>query len=173
MKTKLDGPSISRRGFLAFAGAASSLALLAPRQLFAQDDGLRADGRRSAASGNITVQKLRGNISVLIGAGGNIAVLPGPEGKLIDAGFAGSRPKLSDALASISSDPIKQLINTHWHFDHTDGTSGCTPPAQRSSRTLIRKSAFPQRLEWKAGTSPFRPRLLELFPQTSSTMSGL
>jgi glyoxylase-like metal-dependent hydrolase (beta-lactamase superfamily II) len=57
-----------------------------------------------------------------MGAGGNIAVLPGPNGKLlIDAGFAGSRPKISDALTSISSDPIKHLINTHWHFDHTDG----------------------------------------------------
>ena len=122
MNTKLDGTSISRRGFLAFAGAASSLALLAPRQLFAQDDGLVQMARRSAASANITVQKLRGNISVLMGAGGNIAVLPGPDGKLlIDAGFAGSRPKLTEALASISSDPIKQLINTHWHFDHTDG----------------------------------------------------
>jgi hypothetical protein len=64
--------------------------------------------RRSASSGNITVQKLRGTISVLMGAGGNIAVLPVPDGKLlIDAGFAGSRPKLTDALASISSDPIK------------------------------------------------------------------
>jgi glyoxylase-like metal-dependent hydrolase (beta-lactamase superfamily II) len=96
--------------------------LLAPRQLFAQDDGLVQMARRSASSSNITVQKLRGNISVLMGAGGNIAVLPGRDGKLlIDAGFAGSRPKLTDALASISSDPIKQLINTHWHFDHTDG----------------------------------------------------
>jgi glyoxylase-like metal-dependent hydrolase (beta-lactamase superfamily II) len=122
MNTELDGPNISRRGFLAFAGAASSVALLAPRQLFAQDDGLVQMARRSASSGNITVQKLRGNISVLMGAGGNIAVLPGPDGKLlIDAGFAGSRPKLTDALASISSDPIKQLINTHWHFDHADG----------------------------------------------------
>jgi glyoxylase-like metal-dependent hydrolase (beta-lactamase superfamily II) len=32
-----------------------------------------------------------------------------------------SRLKLSDALASISAEPIKHLINTHWHFDHTDG----------------------------------------------------
>jgi len=114
MNTKLDGPNISRRGFLAFAGAASSVALLAPRQLFAQDDGLVQMARRSASSSNITVQKLRGNISVLMGAGGNIAVLPGRDGKLlIDAGFAGSRLKLTDALASISSDPIEQLINTH------------------------------------------------------------
>ena len=97
-----DGPGISRRGFLAFTGAASSVALLAPRQFLAQDDGLVQMARRSAASSNITVQKLRGKISVLMGAGGNIAVLPGPDGKLlIDAGFASSRPKLTDALASI------------------------------------------------------------------------
>jgi len=79
MNTKLDGLSISRRGFLAFAGAASGVALLVPRQILAQDDGLVQMARRSASSGNITVQKLRGNISVLMGAGGNIAVLPGPD----------------------------------------------------------------------------------------------
>src|SRR5258708_35398136 len=127
MNTKLYGPSISRRGFLAFAGAASSLALLAPRQLFAQDDGLVQMARRSAASANITVQKLRGNISVLMVAGGNIAVLPGPDGKLmIYARFAGSRPKLTKALASISSEPIKQLIDTHCESDNTHGNE-CFP----------------------------------------------
>jgi glyoxylase-like metal-dependent hydrolase (beta-lactamase superfamily II) len=48
-----------------------------------------------------------------MGAGGNIAVLPGRDGKLlIDAGFAGARPKITEALASISSDPVKHLINT-------------------------------------------------------------
>ena len=101
MNTKLDGPNISRRGFLAFAGAASSVALLAARQLFAQDDGLVQMARRSASSSNITVQKLRGNISVLMGAGGNIAVLPGRDGKLlIDAGFAGSHAALYNPSAS-------------------------------------------------------------------------
>jgi glyoxylase-like metal-dependent hydrolase (beta-lactamase superfamily II) len=95
---------------------------MTPRQIFAQDAGLVETARRTAAASSVTVQKLRGNISVLMGAGGNIAVLTGPDGKLlIDAGFAGARSKISAALASISSDPIKHLINTHWHFDHTDG----------------------------------------------------
>src|ERR1700724_3300224 len=121
MSTTLDS-GISRRRFLISTSMAATVGLLAPRNLLAQDDGLVQTARRTAAAATISVQKLRGNMSVLMGAGGNIAVLPGPDGKLlIDAGFAGARPKISDALASISSDPIKHLINTHWHFDHTDG----------------------------------------------------
>src|SRR5215467_15609988 len=120
MTTKLDA-GISRRCFLAYASAATTVALLAPRKIFAQSDGLVQTARKSAAAATVTAQKLRGNVSVLMGAGGNIAVLPGRDGKLlIDAGFAGARPKVAAALASISSDPIKHLINTHWHFDHTD-----------------------------------------------------
>jgi glyoxylase-like metal-dependent hydrolase (beta-lactamase superfamily II) len=57
-----------------------------------------------------------------MGAGGNIGVLAGRDGKLlVDAGYVAARPRITDALATISSDPIKHLINTHWHFDHTDG----------------------------------------------------
>ena len=51
-------------------------------------------------------------------------MLSGPEGKvLVDAGLGVSRPRVSDALASINPDPIRHLINTHWHFDHTDGNA--------------------------------------------------
>jgi len=115
-------PGISRRRFLVATGMATSFSLLTPRHLLGQDDGLVQTARRTAANAVVNVQKLRGNISVLMGAGGNIAVLPGRDGKLlIDAGFAGARPKIASALASLSSDPVKHLINTHWHFDHTDG----------------------------------------------------
>jgi glyoxylase-like metal-dependent hydrolase (beta-lactamase superfamily II) len=121
MSTKRDS-GISRRRFLISTSMAASVGLLAPRDLFAQVEGLVQKARRTAPTDTITVHKLRGNVSVLTGAGGNIALLPGRDGKLlIDAGFAGARPRISDALASISTDPIKHLINTHWHFDHTDG----------------------------------------------------
>ena len=121
MSTELAA-RVSRRNFLASASAATTMAWLAPRKLFAQEEGLVQTARKTAATDKITIQKLRGNVSVLLGAGGNIAVLPGRDGKLlIDAGFAGARPQITDALAGISSEPIKHLINTHWHFDHTDG----------------------------------------------------
>jgi glyoxylase-like metal-dependent hydrolase (beta-lactamase superfamily II) len=76
--------------------------------------------RNAATTAKINIHKLRGNISVLEGSGGNITVLTGRDGKvLVDAGI--SRPQVEDALASLSEEPVKHLINSHWHFDHTDG----------------------------------------------------
>jgi glyoxylase-like metal-dependent hydrolase (beta-lactamase superfamily II) len=76
----------------------------------------------AAATAAISVEKLRGNISVLFGSGGNIVVLTGPDGTLlVDAGIAVSRARIQAALDQISDGPMKFLINTHWHWDHTDG----------------------------------------------------
>ena len=79
---------------------------------------------RAASQAKIEVNRLRRNIAVLEGSGGNIAVLTGKDGKLlIDAGFTVSKPRISAALDSLSADPITRLINTHWHVDHTDGNA--------------------------------------------------
>jgi glyoxylase-like metal-dependent hydrolase (beta-lactamase superfamily II) len=78
--------------------------------------------RNAAATAKINVTKLRSNVSVLEGSGGNIVVLTGRDGKvLVDAGITASRSQITEALATPSDDPVKHLINTHWHFDHTDG----------------------------------------------------
>lgn len=78
--------------------------------------------RNAAADAKINVHKLRRNVSVLEGSGGNITVLTGRDGKvLVDAGITASRPGITDALASLSDDSVRHLINSHWHFDHTDG----------------------------------------------------
>jgi glyoxylase-like metal-dependent hydrolase (beta-lactamase superfamily II) len=67
---------------------------------------------------------LRENISVLEGSGGTVAVLTGADGKvLIDAEISVSRRQMTRALADLGTDPITHLINTHWHFDHTDGNA--------------------------------------------------
>jgi glyoxylase-like metal-dependent hydrolase (beta-lactamase superfamily II) len=93
-----------------------------PRGLFGQTGGLVESAFKEAAAAKVTVQPLRRNISVLLGAGGNIAVLTGPDGNLlVDAGIITARPNVSKALASINAQPVQQLINTHWHFDHTGG----------------------------------------------------
>jgi glyoxylase-like metal-dependent hydrolase (beta-lactamase superfamily II) len=113
---------ISRRQLFATVGAGAIL--VARRRLIAAEDGIVPTMINAAAKAKITTHPLRRNITVLEGSGGNIAVLSGRDGKvLVDAGFAVSRPALSSALNAISSDPIKHLINTHWHTDHTDGNA--------------------------------------------------
>src|ERR1700688_2182622 len=112
---------VSRRQFLISSGVAVAAACLAPARLFSQQ-GLVEMALKKSATAKITVQTLRRNISVLLGPGGNIAVLTGPDGKLlIDAEVVTARSNVAAALAKINADPIKQLINTHWHFDHTGG----------------------------------------------------
>ena len=95
---------------------------LSPRQAYAEARGLVSLIKDSAATAPITTHKLRNNISVLDGSGGNIAVLTGPDGKvLVDAGISVSRTGLTEAFAALGNQPITHLINTHWHFDHADG----------------------------------------------------
>lgn len=118
--------SFSRRRFLGTAAVLGGAAWLgsAPRRLLAAEDaGVVQQFRAGGATAKITVEELRGGIRVLTGSGGNIAVLPGKDGTLlVDAGLAGSKPQISAELAKLGGgDRIAVLINTHWHFDHTDG----------------------------------------------------
>jgi len=113
---------ISRRHFLGSALLAGAVICFMPRRLFGVDGSPVTIIRDAAATAKINVTKLRGNVSMLEGSGGNIAVLTGRDGKLlVDAGITASRPRITEALASLSNDPVKHLINSHWHFEHTDG----------------------------------------------------
>ena len=113
---------VSRRDFLATTVIATAGVWLMPRRLFAAAESPVITIRNAAKTAKITVTKLRDNVSVLEGSGGNIAVLTGRDGKLlVDAGIPGTRARITEALASLSNDPVKYLINSHWHFDHTDG----------------------------------------------------
>jgi len=115
--------NLSRRHFIS-AGLGASALIVAPRRLFAEETGIVPTMIQAASQAKIEVNRLRRNIAVLEGFGGNIAVLTGKDGKLlIDAGFTVSRPPISPALDSLSADRITRLINTHWHVDHTDGNA--------------------------------------------------
>lgn len=137
---------ISRRRFIASAGLAATAVCLVPHRVFGNEESLVVASRKAGETANITVQALRRNVSALIGAGGNIAVLPGNDGKLIiDSGFLGTRSKIADALSSLSPDPIKHLVNTHWHYDHTDGnewmhSAGATITAHENTRKHLSTS---------------------------------
>lgn len=66
--------------------------------------------------------KLSENLYMLSGKGGNLAVSTGKDGiLLIDDDYLDMADKTRAAIKAISDEPVKFLINTHWHFDHTGG----------------------------------------------------
>lgn len=122
--TAMDNQSyknMSRSRFLRTAAIVTAGVLLAPNKIFAQTSPV-IGMKNAAAKSIIQVQSLRGDIHVLTGAGGNIAVFSGADGKLmVDCGIDVASKNISRAVASINSKPLKYLVNTHWHFDHTGG----------------------------------------------------
>ena len=70
----------------------------------------------------IQTRALRGNLHVLLGYGGNIAVSTGPDGTLlVDDEYAALTPKVRAALVELRSPAVKLIVNTHWHDDQTGG----------------------------------------------------
>jgi cyclase len=90
---------------------AASLLLSAPA--YAQQDFSKVE---------IKTQQLAPGVAVLFGAGGNIGVSYGEDGTiLIDDQFAPLTPKIEAAVSALGAKPVKFLINTHWHGDHSGG----------------------------------------------------
>ena len=99
-----------------FRRAASALLalLLASAPAQAQEDNF--------AAVQIKTQQVAEGIYMLTGEGGNIGVSVGADGVfMIDDQFAPLSEKIKAAVAALSDQPIRFLINTHWHYDHTGG----------------------------------------------------
>ena len=73
---------------------------------------------------NIKIIPVSENISMLVGQGGNIAVLTGEDGTImIDDQFARLSEKIMESIKTLSDKPVKYLVNTHFHGDHTGGNT--------------------------------------------------
>lgn len=83
---------------------------------------LQAQDTDRFAKVEIKAEKIADGLAVLFGAGGNIGLSYGPDGTvLIDDQFAPLTSKIEAAIAALGAEPVKYLINTHWHGDHTGG----------------------------------------------------
>lgn len=79
-------------------------------------------GQQNFDAVQVQVTKVQGNIYLLTGAGSNVTVQVGDDGVLVvDTQFAPMAPKLIAAIRTLSDKPIKYVINTHVHRDHSGG----------------------------------------------------
>ena len=122
---------ISRRELLRAAGLLATSAVAgasAPLRAFFQQAAAPLDPvdatRAQMAMAPIETMKLADNLTLLSGPGGNIVVLHGADGKVVvDTFVLPVWPKLKQTIDGIGNAPIKLLINSHWHFDHTDNNA--------------------------------------------------
>lgn len=113
-----------------------SLLLAAPTALPAQE--------QDFSKVQIKTAPLGGHLYLLEGSGGNIAALIGSEGVLlVDDEFGALAEKIQASLKELGTGkPVRFVVNTHYHFDHTDGNlafaaAGATVIAQDNLRTRL------------------------------------
>jgi glyoxylase-like metal-dependent hydrolase (beta-lactamase superfamily II) len=102
--------------------------------------GPAAAQERDFSAVQVKVEKVAGSVYMLTGAGGNIGVLVGPDGVLlVDDQFAPLVPKIQAALRSITDRPVRFVLNTHWHGDHTGGNAELGRQATVIAHDNVRK----------------------------------
>ena len=147
-------------------GAGAVADVLLPRRAWLQQpqDPLAAF-RAQIGAAPIKSQPLADNLTLLSGPGGNVVVLHGADGLvMVDTFVAPAWPKLEEALKTLGA-PIKTVINTHWHFDHTDNNAplhaaGATVVAHENTKTRM---STPQHIEMLK--LDFPPSPAEALPQ--------
>ncbi len=156
----------TRREWLRTMAALGAGALL-PRSLIkswrqpAQDP--TAAFRAQIGAVPIQARPLGENLTLLSGPGGNVVVLHGADGLVVvDTFVAPAWPKLQESLASLGNGaPVKFVINTHWHFDHTDNNA----PLHAAGATVVAHANTKRRM-----SEPHHLAVLELdFPPSPAS----
>jgi len=104
--------------------------------------------------------QLSPGLHVLFGAGGNIGVSSGRDGTfIIDDQFAPLTPKIVAAIRTITDTPVKFVVNTHFHGDHTGGNenfgnSGAVIVAHENVRKRMSSEQFIAAMNSRVSAAP-------------------
>ena len=101
------------------------------------------------------VTKVAGNVYMLEGAGGNIGASIGEDGiVIVDDQYAPAGRKIQAALKSITDKPVRFIINTHFHGDHTGANAYFQKQAPIIAHDNVRKrlESGRRRRQWRFGS---------------------
>ncbi len=108
----------------------------------------------------VKVEKIAPGVAVLFGAGGNIGLSYGTDGNIIvDDQYAPMSDRILAAIATVDPDPVRFVVNTHWHGDHTGGNEamgrlGAVVVAHDNVRTRMSSEQFIAALNSRVPASP-------------------
>jgi cyclase len=103
---------------------------------------------------------VQGNVSMLVGGGGNVTVQVGKDGVLlVDTSFAELAPKIMAAIRKLSDGPVRYVVNTHVHPDHTGGNEalvklGATGAAPAPALVVANLAVLERMVTPPGGTTP-------------------
>jgi glyoxylase-like metal-dependent hydrolase (beta-lactamase superfamily II) len=108
----------------------------------------------------VVVRTVAPGVHMLTGAGGNLGVSTGPDGVfVIDDQYAPLTDKITAAIRTVSDGPVRFVLNTHWHGDHTGGNenfgkAGALLVAHDNVRTRMSVEQFIERFNQRVPASP-------------------
>jgi glyoxylase-like metal-dependent hydrolase (beta-lactamase superfamily II) len=108
----------------------------------------------------VTTTPLTRGVYMLQGAGGNIGLAVGDDAVfVIDDQFAPLTPKILAEIAKVTAKPVRFVVNTHWHFDHTGGNenlgkTGALVVAHENVRKRMSTDQFIAALNSRQPASP-------------------
>jgi cyclase len=123
-------PAVTGMRAYTFLIAAQLAIFTAPALLQAQATGQQNGSRRGGppqidfSKVEIHTFHVQGNVYLLIGGGGNVTLQVGKDGfMLVDANYAPLAPKIMAEVRKLNQGPLRYIVNTHVHADHTDGNA--------------------------------------------------
>ena len=148
------------------------LILLVPLVLLASAPIARA--QQDFSKVNVTVVPIATGIYMLQGAGGNIGLSVGRDDAfVIDDQYAPLTPKVRAAIATVTPKPVRFVLNTHWHGDHTGGnenmaSAGAILVAHENVRRRMSAEQFIEAFKLREPASPVAALPVITFSDTIS-----
>lgn len=127
---------------------------------------------QNQAPAKLTINKLKSDLYEIEGDGGNVAVYVTDEGViLIDDKFDQDHQSIVDEVKGVTNQPIKYVINTHYHQDHSGGNAKFLPTAEVISTAMARKNILEHK-QTNVNPPPVSPARITFTTEADINLGG-
>ena len=128
---------------------------------------------QNQAPAKLTLNKVKDDLYEIEGDGGNVAVYITDEGViLIDDKFDKDHQSIVDQVKSVTNQPIKYIINTHYHQDHSGGNTKFLPTAEIISTAMARTNIVEHKQQGNIQPPDVSPARITFTTETAIHLGG-